>query len=251
MTRSGVYWIYVVIAVSAISVVIGFLGLNLGSIEKSRVGGLLIRWRWPIAILAGTVLISLGTYREVVRPMLNRASLLKEFEGTQGIDAYRNPLEVRLYKVYRENPYNYPPSPYGNEEEAAKRLQLEKEAWDNVSDHYLGFKFDKTTELLDPDCLKSSLDELYVYSSRSFDTLNVDYLIRFVGETSVLDIWLGDRDEINIFTNKLMFDVHDALTFSRPYRDLMEQSVGRGLKYHALGEHVLELWVNGLERLEE
>lgn len=250
-TGGGVYWIYVVIAVSSFGVAVGFICLNFGEIEKSRLGGFLIRWRWPIGIVAAAVLIGLGAYRGVVKPMLNRNSLLKEFESTQGIDAYRNPKEVRLYRVYRENYYDYQYRYVSDKGEEAERLQLEKEAWEKVSDNYRGYRFEKTTELLDADDLKSKLDELYVYGSGSSGREQADYLIRFVGETSVLDLWLSDNSDIRIFTNKLMYDVPDSLSFSRPYQDIMQQSVGVGLKYHAFGEYVLELWINRIERISD
>lgn len=249
MTQRGVFWIYLTLWVSGFGVAIGYIVLNLGSIEKSRLGGALIRWRWKIGILVALVAIGLGTYKGSVRPMLNRDSLLKEFESTQGIDAYRNPLEVRLYRVHQESLYDYRHFNRWVRNEDCETLRLEREAWKEHAPNYRGFRFEKETELLAPACLKSKLDEFYVYRSRPFDTLNADYLIRFVGETSILDIWLSDNSEVDLFTNKLMSDVPDALRFSRPYLDLMERSEGGGLKYHAFGEHVLELWVNRLVRL--
>lgn len=250
-TQLGVYWIYVTAMVSSLGVVVGLICLYLGAIEKTKIGGWLIRLRWVIVLIAGTLVFGLGSYHGVVRPYMNKATLLQEFEGTIGIDAYRNPVEVRLYTVYHEKPYGWNRYSVWDEEEERERRRLEEESWAKVSENYRGFRFEKETELLDPEFLKIKLDELYFFSAGALSTRPTHYLIRFVGETSVLDIWLGDNEKADIFTNVLMSDVPDALSFSRPYLDVMERTVGGGLKYHAFGDHVLELWVKRIKRLED
>ncbi|MDQ8203745.1 hypothetical protein [Pelagicoccus sp. SDUM812003] len=244
----GVYWTFLAVFLSLCCFLFGYLALHAKQIQASRVGRLLIRFRWLLfggAVAAYAVIMYwISTPRGE-----DWESALARLETTPGFDAIDEPDEVLLYRVkhVRMDPFDRDNFYPGYETPMDIREKGEDE---QIAQRFRRFRFSSYVEKLDPKAAKDGLDDLFVYAADSWASHNATFMLRFVGKHSVVDVWLSEYGEMDIFSSQMLSDIPHILAFSKPYEDLMINGDERSYKFLIEGNRSLGRWSERLDRLE-
>ncbi len=196
--------------------------------------------RFRFWILGGAILWLVGwsLFTHVFTPRMNRFSMLACLDASIAVDAYRDPLEAMVYKLTPPGRFPMPPS---MEEMSGDGSMLDR--------RLMGHTFNGKWRVVDAGRVRRALDMIHVYKSGDYDSVaRADYLVRFRGRNSVVDLWIPDwGTRIYIYVSRDSAKTNSVLEFSEPYEDLMVATSDRPLRYLASDP----LWLDELAAVLE